>query len=183
MSLDSLKDVYIDQLHDLYSANEQSAAVTARLAKAASNTELASALQRGEKGIKEGMQVVKSIIRSHGDQDNSEHCKGMEGLVREAEAHALDEDFGDDDTRDAMIITQYQRMAHYAIAGYGCLAAFAKRLGLDDEHQRIQSCLDACYDGDHTMSELCTRDINPYRNRVTIAWKIIPPLISRRVFR
>jgi len=67
MSVDSLKDVYIDQLHDLYSANKQSAAVTARLAKAASETELASALQRGEQGIKYGMQDMKSIIRSHGD--------------------------------------------------------------------------------------------------------------------
>jgi len=160
MSMDSLKDVYIDQLLDLHSANNQSAKVTAKLREAATDTELKEALQRGEDGIKEGMKVMKSISESHGKQGESEHCKGMEGLVREAEAHALDETFGDDDTRDAMIITQYQRMAHYAIAGYGCLAAFANRLGLEDERQQIQECLDACYSGDKGMSELAEGGIN-----------------------
>ncbi|MDB3935824.1 DUF892 family protein [Granulosicoccus sp.] len=160
MSMNDLKAIYLDQLHDLYSANIQSAEVTARLASAASSEELTAALQRGEKGIKDGRSVMTKIIASHGDQDKSEHCMGMEGLVKEAEAHALKESFGNDETRDAMIIAQYQRMAHYAIAGYGCLAAFAKRLELDDDHKQIRECLDACYDGDRTMSELAESGIN-----------------------
>ena len=160
MSINDLKAVYLDQLHDLYSANTQSSAVTARLADAASNEELIAALRRGEQGIKDGMSVMQAIIAKHSEQNKSEHCLGMEGLVKEAEAHVLKESFGDDDTRDAMIITQYQRMAHYAIAGYGCLAAFAKRLDLKEEHQKIKQCLDACYDGDRTMSELAESGIN-----------------------
>ena len=160
MSIKDLKAMYLDQLHDLYSANKQSATVTAQLAKAASNEELSSALTRGEKGIKDGMATIKAIVAAHGDSNESEHCMGMEGLVKEAEAHALKESFGSDETRDAMIIAQYQRMAHYAIAGYGCLAAFAKRLELQDDHKKIKQCLDACYDGDRTMTELAESGIN-----------------------
>ena len=84
----------------------------------------------------------------------------MEGLVEEAKAHALNASFGDNDIRDAMIITQYQRMAHYAIAGYGCLATFALRLGFNEDYKKIKSCLDACYDGDRTLSKLAESEIN-----------------------
>ena len=59
-----------------------------------------------------------------------------------------------------MIITQYQRMAHYAIAGYGCLATFALRLGFNEDYKKIKSCLDACYDGDRTLSKLAESEIN-----------------------
>ena len=152
--------MYLDQLHDLYSANSQSAVVTGRLAEAASDEELIAALRHGEQGIKDGLSTIATIIVNHGDQNESEHCLGMEGLVKEAEAHALREFYDNDETRDAMIIAQYQRMAHYAIAGYGCLAAFAHRLGFTVDHQQIKQCLDACYNGDRTMSELAESGIN-----------------------
>ena len=152
--------MYLDQLHDLYSANSQSAVVTGRLAEAASDDELVAALRHGEQGIKDGLSTIATIIVNHGDQNESEHCLGMEGLAKEAEAHALHEFYDNDETRDAMIIAQYQRMAHYAIAGYGCLAAFAHRLGFKADHQQIKQCLDACYNGDRTMSELAESGIN-----------------------
>ena len=84
----------------------------------------------------------------------------MEGLVKEARSHGIEEDITDPDARDAMIITQYQRMAHYAIAGYGCLEAFAKRLDLKDDAQKLQKCLDATYHGDKTMTQIATGGIN-----------------------
>lgn len=160
MSINDLKDVYVDQLQDIYSANKQSADVTERLAGAATDDDLRAALRRGVDGIRDGMDKVAKIVRDHGADPEGEHCKGMEGLVKEAEAHALEEDFGDDDTRDAMIITQYQRMAHYAIAGYGCVAAFAGRLELSGEKSTLKECLDACYEGDQKMTELATSGIN-----------------------
>ncbi|WP_299971101.1 DUF892 family protein [uncultured Roseobacter sp.] len=158
--MNNLKDVYIDQLQDLYSANSQSAEVTEALADAATDENLRVLLQKGVSGIRDGMEQVAGLIRGHDADPNGEHCKGMEGLVREARAHALEEDFGDDAARDAMIITQYQRMAHYAIAGYGCVVAFAGRLDLKEDIGTLQDCLDACYDGDRQMTELATSDIN-----------------------
>ena len=160
MSMNDLKDIYIDQLQDIYSADRQSLNVTKELADKASDGELTDALSSGVKGIEDGMAMLKTLIEGHDADPTGEHCKGMEGLVREAQAHALQQDFGNDEARDAMIITQYQRMVHYAIAGYGCLVAFAKRLGLEEEALKLQAALDATYDGDKHMTRMATSGIN-----------------------
>ncbi|MEN3793872.1 DUF892 family protein [Fulvimarina sp. MAC3] len=160
MTISNLKDIYIDQAQDIYSACKQSEKVTRELADAARNEDLKNALKAGVDGIESGMQTLAEIIKGHGEDPTGEFCKGMEGLVKEARAHGLEEDITDPDARDAMIITQYQRMAHYAIAGYGCLVAFAKRLGLEDEAKKLQTCLDHTADGDRTMTELATGGIN-----------------------
>lgn len=160
MSIDSLKDVYLDQLQDLYSANSQSMKATRELAKHATNKDLKAALERGVEGIQDGMKQLTELAVKHEVRPDDEFCRGMEGLVREARAHGIDENFSDDDVRDAMIITQYQRMAHYAIAGYGCVVAFARRLDLDDDAEILERCLDAVYSGDRTMTDLATAQIN-----------------------
>ena len=160
MSMNDLKDVYVDQLQDLHSACSQSAKITAELAEKATDEALVKALKAGVSGIEDGMATLRALIEGHGADPGGEHCKGMEGLVREARAHALEESFGADAVRDAMIVTQYQRMAHYALAGYGCLVAFAGRLGLDDEAKKLTECLDATYGGDRHMTEIATSGLN-----------------------
>ncbi|MEQ8747980.1 DUF892 family protein [Pyruvatibacter sp.] len=160
MAFANLKDVYIDQLQDLYSANKQARLATQRLAAAATNADLQKALEAGVIGIENGMSALDVIITGHGETPNGEYCKGMEGLVKEAHAHALDATFTDDDVRDAVIITQYQRMVHYALAGYGCVLAFAKRLDLDAEAKTIDKCLAETYEGDRTMTDIATGGIN-----------------------
>ena len=157
MPMNSLEDVYHDQLQDLYSACKQSLDATTKLGQAASDKDLSEALIAGAQGISEGMEAVASICATHDIDPNGEHCKGMEGLVKEVHAHALDEEFGDDAVRDAMIITQYQRMVHYALAGYGCLVAFANRLGHDGDAARLNKCLDETYDGDRRMTAIATK--------------------------
>lgn len=154
MAISTLKDVYLDQLQDLYSANKQALDVTTRLGRAAQDKELSEALIDGANGISEGMDKVASLCAAHDVSPTGEHCRGMEGLVTEAREHALEGDFGNDDARDAMIITQYQRMVHYALAGYGCLVAFANRLGLDGDGAVLQECLDQTYDGDRRMTKI-----------------------------
>ncbi|MFU8863219.1 MAG: DUF892 family protein [Rhodobacterales bacterium] len=158
--MNSLKDIYLDQLMDLYSANKQAKEAARQLADAASNDALRDALKAGVDGIEDGNKHLEKMITGHGESPNDEHCKGMEGLVREARAHAVKEDFTNGALRDAVIVTQYQRMAHYAIAGYGCVAAFAKQLGLDDEAKTLKDMLEAAYSGDHTMTDLAENQIN-----------------------
>lgn len=157
MAMNSLKDVYIDQIQDIYSACKQSIEATTALGQKAADDELGKALAAGSAGIAEGMEKLEKICGDHGVDPNGEFCKGMEGLVKEAHAHALDESFGSDAVRDAMIVTQYQRMVHYALAGYGCVVAFANRLGLDGDAALLQQCLDQTYDGDRRMTEIATR--------------------------
>lgn len=160
MSLNSLKDVYVDQLQDLHSACDQSHGVMDALIVAASNVELKQALESGKDGIADGRERLAALIRSHGADPEGEHCKGMQGLVAEARAHVIETDFGDDDVRDAMIITQYQRMAHYAIAGYGCCAAFANRMDLMSEAATLGDMLDAAWSGDRHFSGIAQGQVN-----------------------
>lgn len=158
--MDDLKDLYIDQMQDLYTACKLSRDVVIELEEAAKDDRLKEALHAGHKGIADGMEMLAAIVHEHGEEHSGEHCKGMQGLVAEARAHALEKDFSDDDVRDAMIITQYQRMVHYAIAGYGCCKAFAQRLGLDEEAAKIDKHLSHTYHGDETMTALARNGIN-----------------------
>ena len=158
--MNSLKDVYLDQLRDLHSANTQALEVVRDLAGAATSDSLRRALERGVSGIEDGRGKLATLITGHGADPSGEHCKGMEGLAREAKAHALGKSFADDDARDAMIIAQYQRMAHYAIAGYGCVAAFARQLGLTQEAGTLAGMLEAAHSGDQTMSRIAEEKVN-----------------------
>ena len=160
MALNSLKDIYHDQLQDLWSANTQALEVVTELGRAASDKTLSEALIDATTGLSDGIAEIEGICNRHDIAPDGEHCKGMEGLVKEARAHVLEEDFGSDDARDAMIITQYQRMVHYGLAGYGCLLAFASRLGEDGDGAILQRCLDNTYDGDRRMTDIATGGIN-----------------------
>ena len=161
MAMNGLKDVYVDQCQDLYSACKQSLEATRALEGVAKNEDLRAALKAGYEGIQDGMGKVEAIVRAHGADPTGEHCKGMEGLVKEARAHALEEEFGDDDARDAMIIAQYQRMAHYAIAGWGCLEAYARRLGLEEDAATLRDNLESTKHGDQHMNQLAESQVNP----------------------
>lgn len=160
MALDGLKDVYHDQLQDLYSACKQSLEATTALGRAATDKELSEALIAGANGISTGMDKLKSLCAEHDINPEGEHCKGMEGLVKEVHDHVLNAEFSDGATRDAMIITQYQRMVHYALAGYGCLVAFANRLGHDEDAAILEQQLNETYDGDRRMTSIATGGVN-----------------------
>lgn len=160
MPMTDLKDVYHDQLQDIWSANNQALEMVTKLGQAAHDKDLSEALIAGANGISDGIEKIAGICNEHGINPDGEHCKGMEGLVKEAEAHALNAEFSDPAVRDAIIITQYQRMVHYALAGYGCLVAFANRLGQDEDGAVLNSCLDKTYDGDRTMTSIATGSVN-----------------------
>lgn len=153
-------NITIVNLKDLYSANRQSLEATRELRKSATAKELREALDAGIDGINDGLTKVGLLIKGYSAEPTGEFCKGMEGLVKEAHAHAIDANIADDDTRDASIITQYQRMVHYAIAGYCSALAFAKRLNLATDAEVLEVCLNQTYSGDRTMTEIATKGVN-----------------------
>jgi len=161
MTINTLEDLYIDQLQDIFSANRQALNVTRQLKDAAHSQELQKALDAGAEGIERGMEQVADLIRKHEADPRGEHCKGMEGLVAEARAHGIEADISDEDVRDASIIAQYQRMTHYGISGYGTACAFARRLGLGDEADVLATCLDNTRDGDKHMTAIASGEVNP----------------------
>ncbi|MEE4154497.1 MAG: ferritin-like domain-containing protein [Erythrobacter sp.] len=160
MSISNLTELYIDQLQDIYSANKQSLEATKSLREAATSNELRSALEDGVNGISQGMEQVKGLIQKHDEDPNGEFCKGMEGIVKEAKAHAINADIDDKDVLDASIITQYQRMAHYGMAGYGTAAAFAERLNLDNDAATLRKCLEETRSGDLRMTGIAVGNVN-----------------------
>lgn len=160
MAVKNLEDLYLDQLKDLYSACKQSMTVVTELGRAAKSDELSQALIAGNQGIARGMEALAGICDTHDIDPTGEHCRGMEGILIEAKKHALETDFADDDAQDAAIITQYQRMAHYAIAGYGCVRTFANRLGFDEDAAILQECLDHTKSGDRHMTAIAEGGVN-----------------------
>lgn len=160
MTVKNLEDLYLDQLKDLYSACKQSMPVVTEMARAAQSRELSEALIAGNQGIARGMEVIAELCSRHDVDPSGEHCKGMEGVVSEARKHALQTEFSDEDAQDAAIITQYQRMAHYAIAGYGCVRTFANRLNFDSDAAALQECLDNTWEGDRRMTRIAEGGVN-----------------------
>jgi ferritin-like metal-binding protein YciE len=86
-----------------------------------------------------------------------DHCRGMEGLVREAKAHVVDGASGDERLNDLVIVAQYQRMSHYGLAGFGTAAAYAKALNRTADEQVLKSIVSARYRGDEIASRLAER--------------------------
>jgi ferritin-like metal-binding protein YciE len=159
-TIQSLEDIYAHELKDLWSANDQMERTVLDLAEAASDDGLIERLKESAEEIGEHTKLVKSLIGDLGEDCEKSHCKGMEGLVKEARKHALDEDFEDEALQDVVIIAQYQRMAHYGICGFGTVAALARAAGHEEHVAKLEAVLDDIYGADRYMTELAERSIN-----------------------
>lgn len=150
----SLKDVYLDELKDSWSANDQMVRVVQQLSQKASDGTLKQMLDGSVDGINKHTGILKALIEQCGGTVEPEHCKGMEGLVSEARKHAGEEAPQDGKLRDIVIIAQYQRMAHYGLAGFGSAAAYAKALGKSDDEAKLKQAVSEIYKGDAFASHL-----------------------------
>lgn len=150
----SLKEVYLDEMQDLWSANDQMVKAVQQLSGQASNEKLKRMLNKSVGGIQKHTDVLKSLIEASGGETKPEHCKGMEGLVAEALNHGVKEAPSDGKLRDVEIIAQYQRMSHYGLAGFGTAAAYAKALGNTDDAAKLKQAVDEIYRGDEIASQL-----------------------------
>ena len=152
----SLKQVYIDEMRDLWSANDQMQRVMKTLSQKASDKKLKDLLDKSVTGIGKHTETLKSVLEAQGGRPRKEHCKGMEGLVEEAKSHALEEDL-EAPLRDLVIISQYQRMSHYGLAGFGTAAAYAGALGLKDDAAKLKAIVKDIYSADAYSNELAER--------------------------
>ena len=150
----SLKEVYLDEMQDLWSANDQMVRAAQQLTGQASDPKLKQMLEHSVGGIQKHTDVLKSLIQANGGETKPEHCKGMEGLVAEALKHGIKEAPSDGKLRDVQIIAQYQRMSHYGLAGFGSAAAYAKALGRGDDAAKLKQAVDEIYKGDAVASQL-----------------------------
>jgi len=158
--IETLQELYIDELADLWSANDQMAKALKKIVGQATNAKLKGMLQSSQDGIAKHTEVLKALIEGQGEKPKKEHCKGMEGLAAEALKHTVEEAPKSGPVLDAAIIAQYQRMTHYGITGFGTVAAFANALKLDEDVAKLEAAVADMHKGDDIMSELAESAVN-----------------------
>ena len=156
----TLQDLYVDELKDLWSANDQMAQALKKITPKAENAKLVDMLEKAQLGIAQHTAMLKSLIESQGEKVKKEHCKGMEGLVAEAVKHTIEDGPQAGPVLDAAIIAQYQRMTHYGITGFGTVAAFSKALNLIADQKQLKAAVKDMYNNDELMTELAESAVN-----------------------
>lgn len=156
----NLSDLYIDELKDLWSANDQMARALKKISPRATNVKLKQMLEKSQAAIADHTNLLKALIANQDEKVSKDHCKGMEGLVNEAIKHTVDDAPDKGPVLDAAIIAQYQRMTHYGITGFGTVAAFSKALKLTDDKRQLKAAVKDMYLADELMTEIAEAAVN-----------------------
>ncbi len=152
MQKDSLKQLYIDELKDLYSAETQMVKALPKLAKASSNAQLRQAFEEHLRQTSEQVSRLEQIFEMLGEKPSGKKCLGMEGLVKEG-AETMQEKYSDS-VMDAALIGAAQRVEHYEIAGYGTVRALAELLGESEHISLIEGTLNEEKETDEKLTQL-----------------------------
>jgi ferritin-like metal-binding protein YciE len=154
MQLQTLDDVFTEQIGDLYDAEKQLVAALPKVAQAASDDKLRRALEDHLDQTRGHVSRLEEIMRMVDMQMPQEHCKGMEGLLKEGDEIAAAN--GDPTARDAALIAAAQRVEHYEIAGYGTARTLADHLGYDDAESLLDETLAEEADADKLLTKIAT---------------------------
>jgi ferritin-like metal-binding protein YciE len=158
MTLKTLEDLFVDQLKDLYHAENQLVKALPKLAKAASSPKLSQAFTDHLAETKIHVERLEMIFNDLEMKPKGKVCKAMEGLLEEGK-ETMAED-ADPSVKDAALITAAQRVEHYEMAGYGCVRTFARLLGHHKAADLLQRTLDEEGAADKHMTELAESVIN-----------------------
>ena len=161
MSKEGLKDLYIDELKDLYNAENQLVKALPKMAKAASSAELKQGFEEHLEQTRGHVQRLEKIFQSLDESPKGKKCAGMEGLVKEG-SEVMEEDF-EGALMDAALIGAAQRVEHYEIAAYGTASEFAKLLGESEHAALLEETLQEEKETDEKLTDLA-KEINPQAN-------------------
>jgi len=152
MKPNSLQELYVEQLRDLYDAEQQIIKALPQMIKAATSDELKQALTEHLDVTKEQANRLETIFNNLGEKAKGEKCKGLQGVI--SEGNDTVEEIDNDDVRDAAIIGSAQRVEHYEIAGYGTARTFATLLEDDEASDLLQRTLDEEKEADEKLTEI-----------------------------
>ena len=158
MQKGSLRQLYVDELKDLYSTETQLTKALPKMAKASSNSELRQAFEEHLRQTSEHVSRLERIFEMLEEKPTGKKCLGMDGLVKEG-AENMQEDY-EDSVRDAAIIGAAQRMEHYEIAAYGTVRDIAKLLGEQEHVSLLEETLEEEKQTDEKLTQL-SGEINP----------------------
>jgi ferritin-like metal-binding protein YciE len=157
MAEQGLKELFVDELKDLYNAENQLVKALPKMAKASVSPELKAGFEEHLEQTKGHVERLETIFSELGENPKGKKCKGMEGLVEEG-AEAIEEYQGA--VRDAALIGGAQRVEHYEIAGYGTVIAMAKQLGESGYAKLLEKTLAEEKDTDAKLTSLSEK-VNP----------------------
>jgi ferritin-like metal-binding protein YciE len=158
MEMESLKELYVDELKDLYSAEKQLVKALPKMAKNATNPELQEAFTQHLEETEGHVERLEQIFEMLGERAGGKKCKGMEGLIEEAK-ELLEED-ATEEVLDAGLISKAQHVEHYEIAGYGTVRTYAQQLGLDDQAELLQQTLDEESKANELLTQIAESSVN-----------------------
>jgi ferritin-like metal-binding protein YciE len=150
-----LKDLFIDELKDIYSAETQLVKALPKMAKAAASDELRNGFEEHLEQTKGHVARLEKIFAVFEEKPTGKKCMGMEGLIKEG-GEAAEEDY-EDDAKDAALIGAAQRVEHYEIAAYGTVRAMAEKLGEDEAVKLLSQTLQEEKDTDVKLSDLADK--------------------------
>jgi ferritin-like metal-binding protein YciE len=154
MKLENLQQLYLKELRDLYSAENQITEALPKLIDAAHSSELKNALQEHLNVTQTQIARLEQIFQSLNEKPSGESCKGMKGVIKEGDE--MVSAGGDPSTVDAGIISAAQRVEHYEMAGYGTVRTYAKLLGRDQDATLLQQTLDEEEEADQTLTQIAS---------------------------
>jgi ferritin-like metal-binding protein YciE len=152
MMYNSLKDLFVEQLRDLYDAEHQISRALPKMANAASSSALKEAFNMHLDQTRTQIQRLERIFSDLGMAPQGENCEAMQGIIKEGD-HVINAQ-GDPNVKDAALITAAQRVEHYEIAGYGSVRTYAKELGYSDAADLLQKTLDEEGNTDSKLTKL-----------------------------
>ena len=154
-----LEEFFIDSLKDIYWAEKHLTKALAKMQKAATSEELASAFADHLTVTQEHVARVEKVFELLDKKPQAKKCEAMEGLIKEGEDIISETEKGSS-TRDVGLILAAQKVEHYEIATYGGLAQLAKTMGREDIKEILGQTLDEEKQADELLTSLAEADIN-----------------------
>ena len=158
MELETLRDLYLDELKELYSAEKQLVRALPKMAKAANDRQLKRAFADHLEKTEGHVERLETIFADLDASGRGKKCIGMEGLIEEA--NELIQEKPNPNVLNAGLISKGQHVEHYEIAGYGTVIAFARQLGEDRHVKLLQQTLNEEKEADQLLTELAESSIN-----------------------
>ncbi len=156
--MNTLRDLYVDELKDLWSAEKQLIKALPKMAKAANDPELSKAFMTHLRETERQVERLEQVFEELGESPRGKKCVGMEGLIEEGSE--LIKERPDPEVLDAGLIMKAQHIEHYEIAGYGTVRTYAQLLGADRQAQLLQQTLDEEGKTDKLLTQLAESSIN-----------------------
>ena len=158
MKMESLKDLYLEQLRDVFDAETQLVDALPKMASAANNVNLKNAFNQHLRQTREQVSRLERIFTALGEKPEGQTCNGMKGLIKEGQEMIKAK--GDPDVIDAGLIAAAQRVEHYEIAVYGTVRTYAEMLGAEEAVRMLEKTLQEEEETDDKLTEIAESHVN-----------------------